>query len=106
MELDPKDDNVHLQLGIVLDQVNQTEQAMTEVRRALELAQAELDYRQDIYTYDALAWALYKNKRYDEAGKALEKAVRLSTPEPMFQEHGRKIAAAIKPEVEKPGGQE
>ncbi len=31
--------------------------------RALELAQGELEFRRDIYTYDALAWALYKNHR-------------------------------------------
>ena len=27
--------------------------------RALELARAELEFRRDIYSYDALAWALY-----------------------------------------------
>ena len=27
--------------------------------RALELAQGELEFRRDIYSYDALAWALF-----------------------------------------------
>jgi tetratricopeptide (TPR) repeat protein len=57
------------------------------VARALELAQNELEVRGDIYTYDALAWALYKNKRYQEAGEAMQKAMRFQTPEPMFFYH-------------------
>ena len=35
--------------------------------RSLELAQAELDVRGDVYTYDALAWVLFKNGRHAEA---------------------------------------
>ena len=31
------------------------------VARALELARSELGVRTDVYTWDALAWALYKN---------------------------------------------
>jgi tetratricopeptide (TPR) repeat protein len=62
--------------------------------RALDLAQAELSSRRDVYTYDALAWALYKNKRYAEAREAAEKAMRLNTPEPAFYYHAGMIAAA------------
>jgi Flp pilus assembly protein TadD len=65
------------------------------VDRALELAQAELDSRQDIYTYDALAWALYKNGKYPEAEAAMEKAIRLHTPEPTFRMHAEKIREAV-----------
>jgi tetratricopeptide (TPR) repeat protein len=65
------------------------------VDRALELAQAELDSRQDIYTFDALAWALYKNGKYPEAEAAMEKAVRLHTPEPAFRMHAEKIREAV-----------
>ena len=61
---------------------------------ALELAEAELDVRKDIYTYDALAWALYKHKRYDEAEAASIKARKLETPEPAFYYHAGMIAAA------------
>jgi tetratricopeptide (TPR) repeat protein len=64
------------------------------VDRALELAQAELDSRQDVYTYDALAWALYKNGKYAEAAAAIDKAVRFHTPEPAFQVHAQKIHEA------------
>ena len=64
------------------------------VDRALELAQAELDVRRDIYTYDALAWALYKNRKYPDAAKAIADALKLGTPEPMFYYHAEKIALA------------
>lgn len=67
-----------------------------KLNRALELATAELESRQDVYTYDALAWALYKNGLYEEAGKASEKAMRLSTSEPMFQMHATKIRESIR----------
>lgn len=69
--------------------------------RALALAQAEMDVRKDIYSYDALAWALYKNKRYEEADKAMGNALKLGTPEPSFAHHARLIASALgkKPEV-------
>jgi tetratricopeptide (TPR) repeat protein len=63
--------------------------------RALELAQAELDVRGDIYTYDALAWALYKNHKYKEADEAIAKAMRFKTPEPNFRLHAGLIAKAL-----------
>jgi len=63
--------------------------------RALELAREELKVRQDVYTYDALGWALYKNKQYDAARQAAERAVKLSTPEPGFYYHAGMIALAL-----------
>ena len=63
--------------------------------RVLELAKNELDVRGDIYTYDALAWALYKNKQYAEAGVAMKKALRLGTPEPAFYYHAGLIDSAL-----------
>jgi tetratricopeptide (TPR) repeat protein len=65
------------------------------VARSLELAQNELEVRGDIYTCDALAWALYKNKRYKEAGDAMQKAMRFQTPEPMFFYHAGLIDSAL-----------
>jgi len=62
--------------------------------RALELAKNELTVRKDIYTYDALAWALYKNKQYDQAADAIAQALKMGTPEPMFYDHARQIALA------------
>ncbi len=49
----------------------------------------------DIYTYDALAWTLYKNKKYEDAGKAKEKALELGTPEPAFYYHAGMIERAL-----------
>jgi tetratricopeptide (TPR) repeat protein len=66
-----------------------------KVERALELVQKELGGRRDIYTYDALAWTLYKNKKYAEADKAKEKALELGTPEPAFFYHAALIERAL-----------
>lgn len=62
--------------------------------RALEYARNEMKIRGDIYTYDALAWTLFKNKRYDEAAAAIEKAMRYKTPEASFYYHAGLIANA------------
>ncbi|HZU29180.1 MAG TPA: tetratricopeptide repeat protein [Bryobacteraceae bacterium] len=63
--------------------------------RALELATAELDYRRDVYTYDALAWALYRNGRYVEAEENMLRALAQNTPEPAFAFHAGMIASAL-----------
>jgi tetratricopeptide (TPR) repeat protein len=63
--------------------------------RALELIHEELKVRQDVYTYDALAWALYKNKQYSEAQRATERAIKMDTPEPAFYYHAGMIALAL-----------
>jgi tetratricopeptide (TPR) repeat protein len=62
--------------------------------RALQLAQGELEFRRDVYTYDALAWALYKNHRVPEAREYMEKALALKTPEPGFRLHSEIILNA------------
>lgn len=59
--------------------------------RALELAQNELNFRRDVYTYDALAWVLYRNGRCAEAKEAMGKGMAQHTPEPGFAKH----AAAV-----------
>jgi tetratricopeptide (TPR) repeat protein len=63
--------------------------------RALQLAQAELNSRKDVYTYDALAWVLFKNGRYAEAEESSAKALALETTEPAFYYHAGMIAAAL-----------
>ncbi len=57
--------------------------------RALELAQNELAFRRDVYTYDALAWVLFKLNRLDEAREAMRKALAWKTPEPSFAKHAK-----------------
>jgi tetratricopeptide (TPR) repeat protein len=46
---------------------------------ALRLAEEERATRGDPYTDDALAWALYRNGRYDEARTAIDRARRYGT---------------------------
>jgi len=62
--------------------------------RALQLAEAELDFRRDVYTYDALAWALYRTGNLEKAAEAMAKALKLGTPEPQFYNHAALIARA------------
>ena len=62
---------------------------------ALELARAELDVRQDVYTQDALAWALFRNGKVEEAAAAIEKALSQNSPEPAFHEHAAQIFEAM-----------
>ena len=66
----------------------------THLEHALELVREELKVRQDVYTYDALAWVLYKGRQYDEAQKAAERAIQYGTPEPGFYYHAGMIALA------------
>lgn len=53
---------------------------------ALELARKELVVRHDIYTWDTLAWVLYKNGRFQEAAEAINNALALHTNDslPLF----------------------
>jgi tetratricopeptide (TPR) repeat protein len=46
---------------------------------ALDLAKRELEVRKDVYAYDVLAWALYKNNRPQEALAAMTEALKLGT---------------------------
>jgi tetratricopeptide (TPR) repeat protein len=46
---------------------------------ALDLAQKEREVRRDIYAYDLLAWALYKNDQPQQALAAMTEALRLGT---------------------------
>jgi tetratricopeptide (TPR) repeat protein len=62
---------------------------------ALELAQKELEVRHDIYTWDALAWALYKNGKLAEAAKASEKATRFGTRDSLLLFHAGMIAKGL-----------
>lgn len=62
---------------------------------ALRLAQAEAATRADVFTDDALAWALFKNGRLAEAKRASRRARRLGTADAAFHYHAGMIAAAL-----------
>ena len=66
-----------------------------KLSEALTLAQKELDVRHDIYTWDALAWALYKNGKLTEAAAASDKALRLGTQDSLLLFHAGMIAEAM-----------
>lgn len=66
-----------------------------KLTEALELAQKELEVRHDVYTWDALAWALYKNGKLTEAAKASEKAMRLGTRDSLLHFHAGMIAEGL-----------
>jgi tetratricopeptide (TPR) repeat protein len=63
--------------------------------RAAELVENEIKVRPDVYTYDALAWVRYKQRRLADAEAACQKALALQTPEPMFYYHAAMIAAGL-----------
>ena len=46
---------------------------------ALDLARRELEVRRDVYAYDLLAWALYKNDQPHEALAAMTEALKLGS---------------------------
>jgi len=62
---------------------------------ALDLAQKDLALRKDVRGYDVLAWALYRNKRFDEAKAAIGDAMKLGTRDPDFFYHAGMIYDAL-----------
>jgi tetratricopeptide (TPR) repeat protein len=55
--------------------------------KALELAQIDIAERKDIYGYDTLAWALFKNGRAQEAARASAEALKLGTRDARLHYH-------------------
>jgi tetratricopeptide (TPR) repeat protein len=66
-----------------------------KLAEALDLAQKEPEVRHDIYTWDALAWALYKNGKLTEAAGASEKAMRFGTRDSLILFHAGMIAESL-----------
>jgi tetratricopeptide (TPR) repeat protein len=62
---------------------------------SLVLARKEFEVRHDIYTWDALAWALYKNGKYAEAWDAMDHARRLGTKDSLILFHAGMISARL-----------
>jgi tetratricopeptide (TPR) repeat protein len=61
---------------------------------ALAAAERERATRSDIYTYDVLAWCLYKKGRFEEAKTAIGEALRLNTRDPRLLYHAGMISLA------------
>ncbi|MDQ3707059.1 MAG: tetratricopeptide repeat protein [Chloroflexota bacterium] len=66
-----------------------------QLAEALQLAQAAAADRNDVHTLDTLAWALYKNGRYDEALSTQQRALRLGTRNATFYYHLGMIQNAL-----------
>lgn len=66
-----------------------------QLDKALSYAQLELEARQDIYAYDTLAWAFYKNGRYEEAADAMQQALSQGTQDALLFYHHGMIEAAL-----------
>lgn len=58
---------------------------------ALEAAQEEIKQRQDVYTWDVLAWASFKNGKITEASDAMAHALSLNTKDPLLYFHAGMI---------------
>lgn len=61
------------------------------LEQALELARKEFEVRHDIYTWDDLAWALYKNSQPEQAVAAMKEALHLETKDPLLLFHAGMI---------------
>jgi tetratricopeptide (TPR) repeat protein len=66
-----------------------------KLSEALDLAQKELDVRRDVYTWDALAWALYKNGKLTDAAEASGKALQFGTRDSLLLFHAGMIAEGL-----------
>lgn len=63
--------------------------------QALQLARSELEVRHDIYTWDTLAWVLYRRRQFSDASEAIEKARALHTDDPVVLFHAGEIEHAL-----------
>jgi tetratricopeptide (TPR) repeat protein len=66
-----------------------------KLAEALALARKELEVRQDIYAYDLLAWALYKNGQSQEAHAAMQEAMKLGTQDARLFFHAGMICQRL-----------
>jgi len=66
----------------------------TNVKKAVDLARAELDKRGDVFTLDALAWALARSGHMDEASAVMARALAEGTQDGRLFLHAAAIAAA------------
>jgi tetratricopeptide (TPR) repeat protein len=65
-----------------------------QIQRALQLAEDELHTRADVFTMDALAWALHASGRIAEAREFSTKALREGTQDARLFYHAGRIALA------------
>jgi tetratricopeptide (TPR) repeat protein len=66
-----------------------------KLSEALDLASKEAAIRKDVYSYDTLAWALYKNGRAEEASTAMDQAMKLGTQDALLYYHAGMIDQSL-----------
>jgi tetratricopeptide (TPR) repeat protein len=66
-----------------------------KLQEALELARKELAVRHDIYTWDTLAWVLYRNGRFQEAAETINRALTLHTNDSLLLFHAGMIYHSV-----------
>ena len=66
-----------------------------KLKESVELAKKELEVRHDIYTWDILAWVLFKNGRVPEAAEAMKKALALGTGDALLDFHAGMIESQL-----------
>ena len=64
------------------------------LEKAQALADADLELRKDIYTWDAMSWVLYKRGRLEDARKASREALKTGAREPLLLYHAGMIERA------------
>jgi tetratricopeptide (TPR) repeat protein len=62
-----------------------------ELPKALERAKRDLERRRDLFAYDTLAWALFKNDRPTDAADAIQSALKLGTQDASLYFHAGAI---------------
>jgi tetratricopeptide (TPR) repeat protein len=62
-----------------------------KLQESLALAQKELEVRRDIYSWDVLAWSLFKNDKPQEASEAISHALEQGTKDPQLFFHAGMI---------------
>ena len=62
---------------------------------ALRVARLEITRRRDVYTLDAYAWALYKNRKTAEARQQMETALAVGVRDPNILKHARVIGVEL-----------
>jgi tetratricopeptide (TPR) repeat protein len=62
-----------------------------KLTESVELAKKELEVRHDVYTWDILAWVLFKNGRIPDAAEAMDKALALGTGDSLLDFHAGMI---------------
>jgi tetratricopeptide (TPR) repeat protein len=65
------------------------------LKEALQLGLTELEYRKDIYGFDAAAWAHYKNGNFEEAQMLIRQAMSLGTQDARLYYHAGMIEYAL-----------